>query len=99
MCNHISIPGLTWSPTLVAPVPQVELATILKFVLDHEESLSENLEVFLQRRGEHGAGSSSAQRLGELPGGMCREEGGGVCPSWDLCFLCTWGFGPKPSPF
>lgn len=40
----------------MAPVPQVELATILKFVLDHEESLSENLEAFLQRRGERGPG-------------------------------------------
>ncbi|XP_067161437.1 nuclear mitotic apparatus protein 1 isoform X2 [Apteryx mantelli] len=29
---------------------QVELATILKFVLDNEESLNENLEAFLQRK-------------------------------------------------
>ncbi|NXG39753.1 NUMA1 protein, partial [Dromaius novaehollandiae] len=29
---------------------QVELATILKFVLDNEESLNENLETFLQRK-------------------------------------------------
>uniref|UniRef100_A0A8C8B1N5 Nuclear mitotic apparatus protein 1 n=1 Tax=Otus sunia TaxID=257818 RepID=A0A8C8B1N5_9STRI len=31
---------------------QVELASILKFVLDNEESLNENLETFLQRKGE-----------------------------------------------
>ncbi|NWI68276.1 NUMA1 protein, partial [Todus mexicanus] len=34
---------------------QVELASILKFVLDNEESLNENLEMFLQRKGEHQA--------------------------------------------
>lgn len=32
---------------------QVELAAILRFVLENEESLSENLELFLQRKGEH----------------------------------------------
>ncbi|OXB78034.1 UNVERIFIED_CONTAM: hypothetical protein H355_013583, partial [Colinus virginianus] len=43
---------------------QVELATVLKFVLDHEESLSENLEAFLQRRAplsSPGASSSSSE--------------------------------------
>lgn len=31
---------------------QAELATVLKFVLDNEESLNENLELFLQKKGE-----------------------------------------------
>ena len=34
------------------PPTQVELAAILRFVLDNEESLNENLEAFLQRKGE-----------------------------------------------
>ena len=38
-----------------APPTQVELASILKFVLDNEESLNENLETFLQRKGERRA--------------------------------------------
>lgn len=78
----------------MAPVPQVELATILKFVLDHEESLSENLEAFLQRRGERGPGSSPVPAVSS---GVCREERGEVRPSWGLCFLYTWGFGSEPS--
>lgn len=44
---------------------QVELANILKFVLDNEESLTENLEAFLQRRGERGA------RRGAHPASLC----------------------------
>lgn len=35
-----------------APPTQVELASILKFVLDNEECLDENLEPFLQRKGK-----------------------------------------------
>lgn len=31
---------------------QVELASIVKFVLDNEECLNENLEPFLQRKGK-----------------------------------------------
>lgn len=34
-----------------APPTQVELASILKFVLDNEECLNENLEPFLQGKG------------------------------------------------
>ncbi|NWW94682.1 NUMA1 protein, partial [Rhynochetos jubatus] len=44
---------------------QVELASILRFVLDHEESLNENLETFLQRKAPPSspavAGSSSEE--------------------------------------
>uniref|UniRef100_A0A8V0XFM0 Nuclear mitotic apparatus protein 1 n=1 Tax=Gallus gallus TaxID=9031 RepID=A0A8V0XFM0_CHICK len=48
---------------------QVELATILKFVLDHEESLSENLEVFLQRRAPLSSpGTSSSSSEERSPG-------------------------------
>ncbi|XP_019379850.1 PREDICTED: nuclear mitotic apparatus protein 1 isoform X3 [Gavialis gangeticus] len=39
---------------------QVELATILKFVLDNEEGLSENLEIFLQKRASSCSVSSSS---------------------------------------
>lgn len=39
----------------MAPLTQVELASILKFVLDNEESLNENLETFLLRKGKCGA--------------------------------------------
>lgn len=35
-----------------APSTQVELASILKFVLDNEECLNENLEAFLQKKGK-----------------------------------------------
>ncbi|XP_048807360.1 LOW QUALITY PROTEIN: nuclear mitotic apparatus protein 1 [Lagopus muta] len=48
---------------------QVELATILKFVLDHEESLSENLEAFLQRRAPLSSpGTSSSSSEERSPG-------------------------------
>lgn len=47
----------------VAPPTQVELASILKFVLDNEESLNENLETFLQRKGERQALAASAVAL------------------------------------
>uniref|UniRef100_A0A8C4UX09 Nuclear mitotic apparatus protein 1 n=1 Tax=Falco tinnunculus TaxID=100819 RepID=A0A8C4UX09_FALTI len=40
---------------------QVELASILKFVLDSEESLDENLEIFLQRKAPLSASSSSSE--------------------------------------
>ncbi|XP_040439165.1 nuclear mitotic apparatus protein 1 isoform X2 [Falco naumanni] len=40
---------------------QVELASILKFVLDSEESLDENLEMFLQRKALLSASSSSSE--------------------------------------
>ncbi|NWX23740.1 NUMA1 protein, partial [Aegotheles bennettii] len=40
---------------------QVELASILKFVLDNEESLDENLEPFLQRKAAPSPGSSSEE--------------------------------------
>uniref|UniRef100_A0A7M4FH73 Nuclear mitotic apparatus protein 1 n=1 Tax=Crocodylus porosus TaxID=8502 RepID=A0A7M4FH73_CROPO len=39
---------------------QAELATILKFVLDNEEGLSENLEIFLQKRASSCSVSSSS---------------------------------------
>ncbi|KAM9247939.1 LOW QUALITY PROTEIN: nuclear mitotic apparatus protein 1 [Leptosomus discolor] len=39
---------------------QVELASILKFVLDNEESLNENLETFLQRKAPPSSSSSSS---------------------------------------
>ncbi|CAM9603193.1 unnamed protein product [Bubo scandiacus] len=38
---------------------QVELASILKFVLDNEESLNENLETFLQRKAPPSSSSAS----------------------------------------
>ncbi|KFP07637.1 Nuclear mitotic apparatus protein 1, partial [Calypte anna] len=41
---------------------QVELAAILKFVLDNEESLAENLELFLQSRAPAAPGSSSEEQ-------------------------------------
>ncbi|XP_037231597.1 nuclear mitotic apparatus protein 1 isoform X2 [Falco rusticolus] len=40
---------------------QVELASILKFVLDSEESLDESLEIFLQRKAPLSASSSSSE--------------------------------------
>ncbi|NXF41915.1 NUMA1 protein, partial [Nyctibius bracteatus] len=53
---------------------QVELASILKFVLDNEESLNENLEMFLQRRASPfrfpalpSSPSSSSEELSPLP--------------------------------
>ncbi|NXV86801.1 NUMA1 protein, partial [Calonectris borealis] len=39
---------------------QVELASILKFVLDNEESLNENLETFLQRKAPLSSSSASS---------------------------------------
>ncbi|NXX52119.1 NUMA1 protein, partial [Scopus umbretta] len=39
---------------------QVELASILKFVLDNEESLNENLEAFLQRKAPLSSSSASS---------------------------------------
>ncbi|XP_052668417.1 nuclear mitotic apparatus protein 1 [Harpia harpyja] len=39
---------------------QVELASILKFVLDNEESLNENLESFLQRKAPPSSSSASS---------------------------------------
>ncbi|NXW11124.1 NUMA1 protein, partial [Fregetta grallaria] len=39
---------------------QVELASILKFVLDNEESLNENLEAFLQRKASLSSSSASS---------------------------------------
>ncbi|NWS63703.1 NUMA1 protein, partial [Chunga burmeisteri] len=39
---------------------QVELASILKFVLDNEESLNENLETFLQRKAPLSSSASSS---------------------------------------
>ncbi|XP_075598801.1 nuclear mitotic apparatus protein 1 isoform X5 [Balearica regulorum gibbericeps] len=39
---------------------QVELASILKFVLDNEESLNENLEMFLQRKAPLSSSSASS---------------------------------------
>ncbi|XP_059679773.1 nuclear mitotic apparatus protein 1 [Gavia stellata] len=39
---------------------QVELASILKFVLDNEESLNENLETFLQRKAPLSSSSGSS---------------------------------------
>uniref|UniRef100_A0A6G1REM4 Nuclear mitotic apparatus protein 1 n=1 Tax=Hypotaenidia okinawae TaxID=2861861 RepID=A0A6G1REM4_9GRUI len=45
---------------------QVELAAILKFVLDHEESLAENLESFLQRRALPPSPSSSSEEQSPL---------------------------------
>lgn len=47
--NHGCCSGAADPP---APPTQVELASVLKFVLDNEESLNENLETFLQRKGE-----------------------------------------------
>ncbi|NWR55730.1 NUMA1 protein, partial [Bucorvus abyssinicus] len=50
---------------------QVELASILKFVLDNEESLNENLETFLLRKGECAppsmSGSSSEEHSPLFP--------------------------------
>ncbi|NXX22062.1 NUMA1 protein, partial [Podargus strigoides] len=53
---------------------QVELASILRFVLDNEESLNENLETFLQRKGElwapacaSGSSSKESSPLFPLP--------------------------------
>ncbi|KAM6094143.1 nuclear mitotic apparatus protein 1 isoform 1-T2 [Chlamydotis macqueenii] len=45
---------------------QVELASILKFVLDNEESLNENLEAFLQRRAPLSSSSASSSSSEEL---------------------------------
>ncbi|NXW58897.1 NUMA1 protein, partial [Eurystomus gularis] len=39
---------------------QVELASIISFVLDNEESLNENLEMFLQRKAPFSSSSSSS---------------------------------------
>ncbi|NXO90903.1 NUMA1 protein, partial [Certhia brachydactyla] len=44
---------------------QVELASILKFVLDNEECLNENLEPFLQRRAEPSLSSVSSSSFEE----------------------------------
>ncbi|XP_058696082.1 nuclear mitotic apparatus protein 1 isoform X3 [Poecile atricapillus] len=44
---------------------QVELASILKFVLDNEECLNENLEPFLQRRAEPPSSSVSSSSFEE----------------------------------
>ncbi|NXA60056.1 NUMA1 protein, partial [Mohoua ochrocephala] len=44
---------------------QVELASILKFVLDNEECLNENLEPFLQRKAESSSSSMSSSSLEE----------------------------------
>ncbi|NXK83701.1 NUMA1 protein, partial [Amazona guildingii] len=53
---------------------QVELAAILRFVLDNEESLSENLELFLQRKAPpSSAGSSSEEHSPLLPFPQKRE--------------------------
>ncbi|XP_042648345.1 nuclear mitotic apparatus protein 1 isoform X2 [Tyto alba] len=50
---------------------QVELAAILRFVLDNEESLNENLEMFLQRKAplpvSSASGSSSEEHSPLLP--------------------------------
>ncbi|XP_075268723.1 LOW QUALITY PROTEIN: nuclear mitotic apparatus protein 1 [Opisthocomus hoazin] len=47
---------------------QVELAAILRFVLDNEESLNENLEAFLQRKAPPSSpGSSSEEHSPVLP--------------------------------
>lgn len=48
----VSACDLQESPNSAAPPTQVELASILKFVLDNEECLNENLEPFLQRKGK-----------------------------------------------
>ncbi|NXS54093.1 NUMA1 protein, partial [Brachypteracias leptosomus] len=59
---------------------QVELASILKFVLDNEENLNENLEMFLQRKGEHqvlaplSSSSSSSEELSPLLSHPHRRE-------------------------
>ncbi|XP_039909543.1 nuclear mitotic apparatus protein 1 isoform X1 [Hirundo rustica] len=45
---------------------QVELASILKFVLDNEECLNENLEPFLQRKAEPSLSSSSFEEHSPL---------------------------------
>ncbi|KAM6144692.1 LOW QUALITY PROTEIN: nuclear mitotic apparatus protein 1-like [Phoenicopterus ruber ruber] len=45
---------------------QVELASILKFVLDNEESLNENLETFLQRKAPLSSSSSSSEEHSPL---------------------------------
>ncbi|NXO54399.1 NUMA1 protein, partial [Aramus guarauna] len=45
---------------------QVELASILKFVLDNEESLNENLETFLQRKAPLPSSSSSSEEHSPL---------------------------------
>ncbi|NXT34468.1 NUMA1 protein, partial [Pelecanoides urinatrix] len=45
---------------------QVELASILKFVLDNEESLNENLETFLQRKASLSSSSSSSEEHSPL---------------------------------
>ncbi|NXX38177.1 NUMA1 protein, partial [Tricholaema leucomelas] len=44
---------------------QVELAAILRFVLDNEENLNENLEVFLQRKAALPSSSSSSSSSSE----------------------------------
>ncbi|NWV58676.1 NUMA1 protein, partial [Malurus elegans] len=44
---------------------QVELASILKFVLDNEECLNENLEPFLQRKAEPSSSSMSSSSFEE----------------------------------
>ncbi|NWW06754.1 NUMA1 protein, partial [Oreocharis arfaki] len=44
---------------------QVELASILKFVLDNEECLNENLEPFLQRKAELSSSSTSSSSFEE----------------------------------
>ncbi|NXL40151.1 NUMA1 protein, partial [Glaucidium brasilianum] len=45
---------------------QVELASILKFVLDNEESLNENLETFLQRKAPPSSSGSSSEEHSPL---------------------------------
>ncbi|NWV41627.1 NUMA1 protein, partial [Grantiella picta] len=44
---------------------QVELASVLKFVLDNEECLNENLEPFLQRKAEPSSSSMSSSSFEE----------------------------------
>ncbi|NXY16970.1 NUMA1 protein, partial [Atrichornis clamosus] len=44
---------------------QVELASILKFVLDNEESLNDNLEPFLQRKAQPSSSSTSSGSVEE----------------------------------
>ncbi|NXI84663.1 NUMA1 protein, partial [Rhipidura dahli] len=44
---------------------QVELASILKFVLDNEECLNENLEPFLQKKAEPSSSSTSSSSFEE----------------------------------
>ncbi|NXO01679.1 NUMA1 protein, partial [Rhinopomastus cyanomelas] len=45
---------------------QVELASILKFVLDNEESLNENLEPFLQRKAAPTSSDGGPEELSQL---------------------------------